>query len=68
MFAVTQHSKEQKGLNTRERKDQDATKIMSAFADSCIQFLWSVMTGSDDHTDVDGDQNSQPKHHRGVQR
>ena len=30
-------------LNTRERKGQDATKITSAFADSCIQFLWSVM-------------------------
>ena len=26
-----------------ERKGQDATKITSAFADSCIQFLWSVM-------------------------
>ena len=30
-------------MNTRERKGQDATKITSAFADSCIQFLWSVM-------------------------
>ena len=26
-----------------ERKGQDATKITSDFADSCIQFLWSVM-------------------------
>ena len=32
-----------KESNTRERKGQDATKITSAFADSCIQFLWSVM-------------------------
>ena len=43
MFAGIQHTKEQKELNTRERKGQDATKITSAFADSCIQFLWSVM-------------------------
>ena len=43
MFAGTQHTKEQKESNTRERKGQDATKITSAFADSCIQFLWSVM-------------------------
>ena len=35
MFAETQHTKEQKELNTRERKGQDATKITSAFADSC---------------------------------
>ena len=39
MFVVTQQQK----LNTRERKGQDATKITSAFADSCIQFLWSAM-------------------------
>ena len=30
-------------MNTRERKGQDATKITTAFPDSCIQFLWSVM-------------------------
>ena len=39
MFVGTQQQK----LNTRERKGQDATKITSAFADSCIQFLWSAM-------------------------
>ena len=39
----TQHTTERKELNTRERKGQDATKITSAFADSCVQFLWSVM-------------------------
>ena len=58
MFAVTQHTKEQKELNTRdgkvqkkkyqghtrEREGQDATKISSAFADSFIQFPWSVMS------------------------
>ena len=43
MFAGTQQTKEHKELNTRERKGQDATKITSAFADSCIQFLWSVV-------------------------
>ena len=44
MFAGTQRTKGQKELNTRERKGQDATKISSAFADSCIQFPWSVMS------------------------
>ena len=43
MFAVAQHTMEQKEQDTREREGQDATKITSAFADSCIQFLWSVM-------------------------
>ena len=43
MFAGTQQQKKQKKLNTSERKGQDATKITSAFADSCIRFLWSVM-------------------------
>ena len=43
MFVETQQTKEQKELNTRERKGQDATKITSALADSFIQFLWSVM-------------------------
>ena len=43
MFAGTQHTKEQNELNTREREGQDATNITSVFADSCIQFLWSVM-------------------------
>ena len=43
MFAGTQHTKEQKELNTRERKGQDAAKVTSASADWRIQFLWSVM-------------------------
>ena len=43
MFVETQQTKEQKELNTRERKGQDATKITSAPTESCIQFLWSVM-------------------------
>ena len=43
MFVGTQQRREQKELNRRKRKGQGATKITSAFADSCIQFLWSVM-------------------------
>ena len=39
----TQQQKEQTELNTRERKRQHSTKMMSALADSCIQFLWSVV-------------------------
>ena len=30
-------------MNTLERKGQDATKITSALAESCIQFLWSAV-------------------------
>ena len=44
MFVGTRHTEEQKELNTCERKDQNATKITSAFADSCIQFHWPVMS------------------------
>ena len=44
MFVDTQQTREQKELNARKRKGQDATKITSAPADSCIQFLWSVMS------------------------
>ena len=43
MFVGTQQQKKQKKLNTREREGQDATKITSAPAESCIQFPWSVM-------------------------
>ena len=46
MFVGTQQIKEQKELNTRERKGQDATKRTSAHAESCIQFPWSVMPTS----------------------
>ena len=46
MFVGTQQTKEQKELNTRERKGQDATNISSVPAESCIQFLWSVMLTS----------------------
>ena len=45
----TQHAKEQNALNTCERKDQNATKITSAFADSCIQFPWPVMSIFDEN-------------------
>ena len=38
--------KEQKELKLCERKGQDATKITSASAESCIQFPWSVMPTS----------------------
>ena len=44
MFAGTQHTEEQKELNTCELKSQDATKITSALADSRIQVYWSVKT------------------------
>ena len=42
MFAGTQNTTTQKELNTPERTGQDAAKITSAFADSCIQFLSSA--------------------------
>ena len=42
----SQQTRDQKELNTRERKGQDAAKITSAPAESCIQFLWSVMPNS----------------------
>ena len=43
MFVGTQQQKQQNKLNTRERKGQDATKITSAPAESCIQCLWPVI-------------------------
>ena len=43
MFVGTQQTGSKKELNTLERKGQDATKIMSASAESCIQFPWSAM-------------------------
>ena len=39
----TQQQKKQSKLNTRKRKGQDAAKITSAPAESCIQCPWSVM-------------------------
>ena len=39
MFVGTQHTKEQKELNTRDRKGQDATKITYAPAGSCSNFF-----------------------------
>ena len=68
MFAGTQHTTKEKELNTRERKEQDATKITSAFAGSCIQFLWSVMPILMTTLTWMVRKNSQPKHHRGVHR
>ena len=66
MFAGTQHTKEQKELNTRERKGQDITKRTSAPAESCIQFPWSMMSIPMTHTNVNGEKHSQLKHHRGI--
>ena len=43
MFVGTQQIKEQKELNTRERKGQDPTEVTSAPAELCIRILWSVM-------------------------
>ena len=43
MCVGTQQTKEEKKVNTRERKGQDATKITSPPTDSCTQFLWSVV-------------------------
>ena len=44
MSAGTQHTKEQKELNTRERKGQNNTKITSASADSRIKSSWKMMS------------------------
>ena len=43
MFVGTRQTREQTELNTRKRRSQDATKMKSAPAESCIQFLSSVM-------------------------
>ena len=48
--------KKQKKLNTRKRKGQDATKITSAPAESCIQFPWSVMPISMSAADLEGEE------------
>ena len=44
MFVETQHTKEQNELNTCQRKGENAKKTTSAFADSCMQFPWPVMS------------------------
>ena len=44
MFVGTHHIQEQKESKTFERKGQNATKITSALADSCIQSPWPVMS------------------------
>ena len=44
MFAVTQHAKEHKELNTRERKGQNTTKMTSASADSRNISFWKMMS------------------------
>ena len=49
MCVVTQHQKKQNKLNTRKRKGQDATKISSAPAELCIQYLRSVMPSRQHH-------------------
>ena len=64
----TQQTREQKELNARKREGQDATKITSAPAESCIQFLWAMMPILMTGADVDGEKHSQSKHHRGFHR
>ena len=44
MFAVTQHAKEHKELNTRERRGQSTTKMTSASADSRNKSSWKMMS------------------------
>ena len=44
MFVETQHTKEQKELNTRKRKSQDTTQITSASAGSRIKFSSKIMS------------------------
>ena len=44
IFVGTRHTQEQKELKTCEREGHNATKITSAFADSCIQSPWSMMS------------------------
>ena len=67
-FVGTQQTREQKELNTRKRVGQDATKITSAPAESCIQFLWSVMPMS--MTALTWMEKNIPnrKHHRPIHR
>ena len=52
----SQQTKEQKELLTREREGQGATKITSARAESCIQFLFVSDADFDDSADVDGEE------------
>ena len=65
MFVGTQQTKEQKALNTRERKGQDSSKITSDPAESGIQFSWSVMPIWMMTCMV---KKNQSKHHRGFHR
>ena len=44
MFVGSNHTQEQKEPKTCEREGQNATKITSVFADSCIQSPWLVMS------------------------
>ena len=67
-FVGTQHTKERKKLNSRKCKGQDARKITSAPAESCIQFPWAVMPILMTTLTWMVRKNSQPKHHRGVHR
>ena len=67
MFVVTQQTKELKELNTRERDGQDATKI------TCSRRVMHPITlvsdaDFDDSADLDGDKDSQSKHHLGFHK
>ena len=68
MCAGTQSTQEQKKLNTRERKGQDATKITSA--SRRFMHPTSLLSDADfdDSADMDGEKHSQSEHHRGFHR
>ena len=68
MFVATQQTREQTELNTREREGEDATKITSAPAELCIQFLWSVTPISMTALTWMVKNIPHSKHHRGFHR
>ena len=65
-FVGTQQTREEEELSTREHKGQDATKTTSTLAESCIQFLWSVISMT--AQTWDGEKHSKSKQHRGFHR
>ena len=58
MFVGTQQQKEQKEMNTREHKGQDASKIMSC--SRRVMHPMSLVSCADDSADVDGEKHSFP--------
>ena len=65
---ATRYFLEQKELNTRARKGQDATNITSVPTESCIQFLWSMMPILLTALTWMAKKHAQSKHHRGFHR